>query len=98
MVGLAPSTMLRKVATRTKLNVNQSERVLGLARLIGQVEAVVGGSRRRHGFHAAMWVAQWLNVPQPSLADWRPRDLMDTDVGRQLVFSAVARMQSGVYS
>ncbi len=92
LAGLAPTTVLRKLAKQARLNTYQGERVLGLARLIGQVHAETCKAGQRRGFHAGRWVAQWLNSPLPSLSGWRPRDLMDLDVGRELIFAAIARM------
>src|SRR6185312_11872034 len=92
IVGLPPSTVYRKLAKRAKFNTDQGERILGLARLIGQVQTVVIESGVSRSFQAGAWVARWVNSPQPSLEGWFPRDLMDLDVGRQLVFAAVARI------
>ena len=98
IAGLAPTTVLRKLEKHAKFNTNQGERILGLARLIGQVQAVVCESGENRRGHAGRWVAEWVNSPLPSLDGWRPRDLMDLDAGRELISAAVARIHSGEFS
>src|SRR5438093_2244211 len=77
-IGLARATVNRKVREQQRLNQDESERVLGIARLVGQVETIVRESGNREGFDAAKWVARWLDRPQPALGGRRPAELMDT--------------------
>lgn len=97
-LGLARATVNRKLRHDQLLDQDESERVLGLARLIGQVETVVRESGNPEGFDAARWVARWLDQPQQALGGRRPADLMDTADGRGLVSDAIARMQSAAYA
>lgn len=97
-LGLARATIDRKVRENKPLSPDESSRVLGMARLVGQVEALVEESGRPEGFDAAAWVAQWLEAPVPALGGQRPAELMDTPEGQALVSQLVARMQSGAYS
>jgi putative toxin-antitoxin system antitoxin component (TIGR02293 family) len=90
--------MERKVRQRRRLNQDESERVVGVARLIGQVEQMVRESGDLEGFDAARWVAAWLQRSVPALGGSRPGDLMDTAEGREIVSSLVAQMQSGAYA
>ena len=96
-IGLARATVNRKLRGRQALSQDESERVLGIARLVGQVDAMVRESGNSEGFDAAKWVAAWLDRPQPALGGRRPAELMDTADGRGLVADLVARMQSGAY-
>lgn len=80
------------------LNQDESERVLGIARLVGQVDNMVRESGNPEGFNAATWVAKWLDRPQPALGGMRPAELMDTADGRGIVSDLIARMQSGAYA
>ncbi|MFM9967128.1 MAG: antitoxin Xre-like helix-turn-helix domain-containing protein [Burkholderiales bacterium] len=97
-IGLARATVNRKLRGNRALNQDESERVLGIARLVGQVSAVVTQSGNPQGFDAAKWVAAWLERPLQTLGGMRPAELMDTADGRAVVSDLVARMQSGAYA
>jgi putative toxin-antitoxin system antitoxin component (TIGR02293 family) len=97
-IGVARATMNRKVRDKKVLNPDESERVVGLARLEGQVESIVSESGSPEGFDAAKWTATWLEEPQPALGGQRPAELMDTAEGRAMVSDLVARMQSSAYA
>jgi putative toxin-antitoxin system antitoxin component (TIGR02293 family) len=91
------STLNRKTKMREALTQDESERVLGLARLIGQVQAMVDESGDPTGFDARKWTARWLGEPLAALGGARPLDLMDTMEGQGLVSDTLARIQSGAY-
>ena len=76
----------------------QGERVVGMAKLIGQVQAMVDESGEPDGFDAPLWVAGWLDTPVPALGGDRPAEYMDTAEGRELVSRLLAMMQSGAYA
>jgi len=97
-IGLARATVNRKLREQQVLSQDESERVLGIARLVGQVHTLVEESGSLEGFNAAKWVAAWLDQPQPALGGKRPAELMDTADGRSIVSDLVARMQSGAYA
>ncbi len=97
-LGLARATVNRKLRGQQVLNQDESERVLGIARLVGQVDQMVKESGNAVGFDAAKWVAAWLDRPQAALGGKRPAELMDTSDGRGIVSDLVARMQSGAYA
>jgi putative toxin-antitoxin system antitoxin component (TIGR02293 family) len=91
------STINRKAKTRAFLSQDEGERVLGLAKLVGQVEAMVKGVDDADGFDARAWTARWLSEPLPALGGARPLDFMDTMEGQALVSDTLARVQSGAY-
>jgi putative toxin-antitoxin system antitoxin component (TIGR02293 family) len=99
-LGLARATVDRKARANQRLSVDESSRVLGIARLLGQVETMVThlGSEEATEFNPAHWVAAWLEQPLPALGGRRPADLMDTAEGQAVVAETVARMQSGAYA
>lgn len=97
-IGVSRATVDRKVRAKKLLSQDESERALGLARLVAQVETIVKESGNPEGFDAARWLAGWLEEPQPSLGGKRPADLMDTADGRGLVADLVARSQTGAYA
>ena len=97
-LGLARTSTNRKVRADDRLNLDDSERVLDLARLIGQVEQIVAESGDPAGFSPATWTASWLQTANPALNGRMPAAFMDTTEGRALVANLVARMRSGAYA
>ncbi len=97
-VGLARATANRKIRKRQKLSEDDSARVLGIARLVGQVDAIVRRSGNPDGFDAARWTASWLERPLPALGGRAPAELMDTIEGQKLVANLLARLESGAYA
>lgn len=96
-LGIAQATVNRKIRESKPLSVAESERALGMARLIGQVEAMVAPGAEP-AFDAAEWLAQWLQEPLAALDGERPATLMDTAEGQAIVSNLLARMQSGAYA
>jgi putative toxin-antitoxin system antitoxin component (TIGR02293 family) len=97
-LGLARATIDRKARENKPLSADESSRVIGMARLVGQVQAMVEESGNPEGFNAPEWVARWLDRPLPALDGQRPADLMDTPEGQAIVSQIVARIQSASYS
>lgn len=97
-IGVARATVDRKVRQQKRLSPEETERVLGVATLVGQVERMVQESGTPDGFDAAVWTAAWLDRPHPALGGARPATLMDTAEGRTLVSRVIAQMQSGAYA
>lgn len=95
---LSPATVNRKVQAKGRLSTDDSERVVGMSQLIGQVETMVAQSGNPEGFDAAKWVAQWLESPLPALNGQRPADYLDTIEGQKLISNLLAMMQSGAYA
>lgn len=95
---LSPATFNKKVNQGQTLSTAESERVIGLARLLGQVETMVEESGSPEGFNAAAWLSHWLAEPVPALGGARPIDLVDTMEGQALVSTTLAQMQSGAYA
>jgi uncharacterized protein (DUF2384 family) len=69
-----------------------------MARLVGQLEAMVQDSGDPNGFDPTAWMARWLNDPLPALGGTRPIELMDTMEGQALVSTVLAQLQSGAYA
>jgi putative toxin-antitoxin system antitoxin component (TIGR02293 family) len=97
-LGLPRSTVERKLRDGGHLGQAESERILGVARLISQVRRVVWESGNPTGFDAPLWVAHWLRTPVPALGGRPPMQFMDTAEGRAVVFQLVEQMQSGAYA
>jgi putative toxin-antitoxin system antitoxin component (TIGR02293 family) len=97
-VGLMRPTVDRKVRGSKLLNRDESERVMGIARLVGQAQTLVQDSGGPSKFDGARWVAAWLDRPLPALGSKRPGEFMDTADGRTLVADLLAQQQSGAYA
>ena len=103
-LGLARSTVERKIAQRGTLSQPEGERLIGLERLIGQVDAMVRDSAADDAangaadFDAARWFARWMAEPVAALGGMAPQDLLDTADGREAVSTLLLQIQSGVYA
>ena len=97
-LNLSPATVNKKAKQGGTLSREESERVVGLAKLVGQVEAMVQESGDPTNFDARAWLARWLTEPLPAFGGVRPADLVDTMEGQALVSAALARIQSGAYA
>lgn len=92
------ATVNKKIKEAKLLSIDESERVVGFASLVGQVESIVRQSGNPENFDARSWVAGWLVEPVPALGGVRPADLMDTIEGQNMVASTLAQIQSGAYA
>jgi len=97
-LNLARATVDRKIHKRQRLSQDESERILAVVRLIGQVDTMVQESGDPAGFDAARWVAEWLQLPHPALGGRTPGELLDTSDGRGLVADLLAQQQSSAYA
>jgi len=97
-LGLRRETIRRRAKANESLSIEESSRVLGIGRLIGQVQAIVETSGNPDGFDAAAWVGAWLDRPLPALGGQRPAELMDTAEGQAVVANMILRSQSGAFA
>ena len=97
-IGVARPTVDRKIRQRKRLSQDESERVMGIARLIGLAQSLVHASGGPQDFDAARWLASWLYGPHNALGGKRPAELMDTSEGRSLIAALLAQQQSGAYA
>ena len=97
-LNISIATINKKAKQRHPLSPAESERVIGIARLVGQVQTMVQESGNPEGFDAAAWMSRWLEEPLPALGGVRPIDLMDTMEGQAVVSTALAQMQAGAYA
>ncbi len=97
-LNLSTATVNRKAKHGETLSPEESERLVGFARLVGQLEAMVQDSGDPTDFDARAWMARWLTEPLPAFGGVRPADLVDTMEGQGLVSAALAQIQSGAYA
>uniref|UniRef100_UPI003BEEFEA9 antitoxin Xre-like helix-turn-helix domain-containing protein n=1 Tax=Burkholderia arboris TaxID=488730 RepID=UPI003BEEFEA9 len=97
-LGLSAATINKKVRARQKLSIEQGERVVGIAKLVGQVQAMVERSGDPTDFNAAQWVASWLEDANPALGGRTPASYMDTVTGQELVSNLLLKAETGAYA
>ena len=97
-LDLPVATFNRKVKSKETLSKPESERVLGFARLVGQLESIVEDSSDSTDFDAKKWMSKWLTEPLPALGNVAPIEFMDTMEGQQLVSQKLAQIASGAYA
>lgn len=98
ITGLSRATTNRKIASKTDFSVDESERLVGLIKLIGQVESIVRESGVPEGFRAAKWFSDWIEQPAPALGGLKPEEFLDTSDGREAVSRLLSQIQSGAYA
>lgn len=98
VTGLSMATVNRKIASNSNLSLSESDRLVGLAKLIGQVESIVKESGRPEGFNAAKWFSDWIEQPAKALGGRKPENLLATADGREAVSTLLSQMQSGAYA
>jgi putative toxin-antitoxin system antitoxin component (TIGR02293 family) len=96
-LSLSAATVNRKAKQSQTLSTGDSERVIGLAKLVGQVEAMVAESGEPAGFDAPGWLSRWLQDPLPALGGRRPVELIDTNEGQALISTVLSQIQAGAY-
>ena len=97
-LGLSPATVNKKAKQEQILSRGETERVIGIVKLVGQLESMLQESGNPQGFDAPAWMARWLKEPLPAFGGVRPVDLIDTMEGQALVSAALTQMQSGAYA
>ena len=78
---LSPATVNKNAKQDRTLSPGESKRVIGFAKLFGQLQALIRESGNPEGFDAAAWMSRWLNDPIAALGGARPIDLIDTMEG-----------------
>ncbi len=96
-LNLSPATVNKKAKLGQALSPEEGERIVGFAKLVGQLEAMIQDSGDPAGFDARAWMARWLTEPLPAFGGVRPADLVDTMEGQGMVSAALAQIQSGAY-
>lgn len=97
-LGMSRATINRKAQANGLLSLAESERLLGVEYLIGQVATMVKESGDPSGFDAATWFGQWVQMPLPAVGNAKPATYMDTMEGQKLISDLLAMIQSGAYA
>lgn len=97
-LNLPKSTIDKKSVANQMLPIEQGERLIGMAKLVGLVETIVDESGNPDGFDAAKWVASWLEKPSPALGGEKPSAYLDTVSGQEMISDLLAKIQTGAYA
>lgn len=95
---LPVATLNRKAKAKDLLSPEESERIVAVSRLIGQVTAMVNESGVSEDFDPSEWLSDWLQAPLPAFGGERPIAFLDTMEGFNLVSNTLSQMQSGAYA
>ena len=98
ILGLSRFTVARKIADKANFSASDSERIVGLVKLVGQIQKMVAESGDPNGFDAAKWLGRWIEQPNAALAGRKPGDLLVPSDGREAVSRLLAKTQSGAYT
>jgi putative toxin-antitoxin system antitoxin component (TIGR02293 family) len=101
MLDIATATLNRRASRNESLSREDSEKVLGMAKLIGQVETMLeesGDPAAIQDFDAARWLTHWMEEPIPALGGATPSSYMDTIEGQEMISKLLATMQTGAYA
>jgi len=87
-LSISPRTWVRR-KQQGVLDVLESDRVARLHRLIRRATTVLGGQQEGR---------TWLTTPQRALQHRTPFDVAATEVGAEIVFQLLGRIEHGVFS
>ena len=97
---IARTSLARRIAQRSVLAPDESERVVGLVTLIGQVSRMLqdsGVPESKAVSQGATWLGAWMAAPNNALGGERPLAYLDTAEGRGLVSRVLGAMEAGTY-
>lgn len=97
-LNLKTATVNKKAANNQDLSVDDGERVIGLAKLVGQLESMIEESGDPEGFDAPEWLSTWLREPLPALGGVKPIDFLDTMEGQALLSRTLSQIQSATFA
>ena len=93
-LGVSKSSVSRKAASDQFLSRSESERILGLAKLIGQVQSMTNDAEA----DAPAWLATWMAEPVPALGGERPINLIGTMEGQTVVSNMLGHVLRGGFA
>ena len=97
-LGVPPTTIRRKARGGRVLRLDQGERVMGLQRIVGQVQTMVEDCGDPTNFDAGAWTGVWLKRAVPALGGKRPIEFLNTVAGLQLLSDLLQRNVTGAYA
>lgn len=89
VAGISGRTLSRRIASRSLLSAEESDRMVRLARVLAFANETLGDKTK---------ASRWLQTPNTVLDGKTPFELLDTDTGVQSVENVLGRIAYGVYS
>jgi putative toxin-antitoxin system antitoxin component (TIGR02293 family) len=89
VVGISDRTLSRRIARDELFSVDESDRMVRLARVVASAKDTLGTTRK---------ASSWLQTPNMVLDGQAPLDLLDTDAGVRRVETVLGRIEWGLYS
>lgn len=80
---------LRRYTAKQKLNPEQSERLIEMAKLYTRGEDV---------FESLENFKTWMATPVAALGNKQPKDFLDTSMGIQLLMDELGRIEHGIFA
>lgn len=97
-LGLPRRVIFRKIDENGNLDPAQVERVIGMQRLVGQVQAMVAESGTTKGFDAGRWLGEWIEQPLPALDGQRPAEYLGDSAGREWISQVLRQIQASAFA
>lgn len=88
-LGLAKRTVARRVQDKRPLSPTESERIVRLARVFSEARQVLGSDDKAR---------RWMFKANRALGGEIPLRLLDTDIGTNIVFDELGRIEHGVFA
>ena len=88
-LGIPPRTLSRRLATKSRLTHEESDRTLRMAKLVALAKEVLGSEEK---------ASHWMSNPNRALGGKRPFDQVDTEPGVRSVEEVLHRIAYGMYS
>lgn len=89
LVGISERTLSRRLASKSRLSTEESDRTVRLARVMAHAIDTLGDPQK---------ASRWLQVNNLALGGDRPIDLLDTDTGAREVETILGRIEYGLFS
>lgn len=88
-LSIPPRTLSRRLATKSRLTHEESDRTLRMARVVALAKEVLGSEEK---------ASHWMSNPNRALGGRRPFDQLDTEPGVRSVEEILQRIAYGIYS
>lgn len=88
-LSIPPRTLSRRLATKSRLTHEESDRTLRMARVVALAKEVLGSEEK---------ASRWMSSANRALGGRRPFDQLDTEPGVRSVEEILHRIAYGMYS
>jgi putative toxin-antitoxin system antitoxin component (TIGR02293 family) len=88
-LNIPSRTLSRRLATRSRLTHDESDRTLRMARVVALAREVLGSDEK---------ASRWMSNPNRALGGRKPFDELDTEPGVRSVEEVLHRIAYGIYS